>query len=375
VGGAHLTSASLIVPEYSSLPGAAAKLYLDFDGDYTPDWLDQHPGTTPAYSTDADTNNFSDEELDNIHKIWMGVAEKYSPFKINVTTVDPGNINNLETSKVVIGGNGSWAPPGSGGIGIYYSYVVPDFPNVGFVFPAHLVNGNPRYVAEAAAHEAGHSFGLNHQSLVVDGELIDEYNPGDASRAPIMGRSYFATRGTWWNGQQDDFTTQDDLAILSKTGQNSDNFGYRTDDHGSTLASADALTIAPDFSATAKGILEKTTDSDYFNFSTPGGLIHLRADVAEFAPMLDLSLRLYNSAGVEITRSATSSLGESVDFFAPAAGQYTLRVMSAGVYGDIGQYTISGSVIPEPASITGGVALLGAAVFRRGRRRRSSLAK
>src|SRR5437762_10347225 len=79
-------SASLIVPEYNSLFGAPAKLYLDFDGDVTPTWGPYSPGTTIAYDIDGDPNNFSAQELDNIHQIWSAVAEKYSPFNINVST-------------------------------------------------------------------------------------------------------------------------------------------------------------------------------------------------------------------------------------------------------------------------------------------------
>src|SRR5436309_2130951 len=79
---APVARASLIVPAYSSST-FSSKIYLDFDGDTTADWGTYHPGTTPAYSTDADTDNFSQEELDNIYKIWQGVSEKYSPFRIN----------------------------------------------------------------------------------------------------------------------------------------------------------------------------------------------------------------------------------------------------------------------------------------------------
>src|SRR3954469_21110286 len=118
VGGLSLRAgAALMVPAYNSFPSATAKIYLDFDGDNTATYGDYHPGVTPAYSIDADADNFSDAELENIHRIWMGVSEKYSPFRINVTTVDPMRESNAIT-RIVIGGSGLWAPVGSGGIGI-----------------------------------------------------------------------------------------------------------------------------------------------------------------------------------------------------------------------------------------------------------------
>src|ERR1043166_5539561 len=80
--------AALVVPAYNSST-FGAKIYLDFDGDTTATYGNYTPGTTPAYDIDGDPTSFSQQELDNIKSIWMGVSEKYSPFRINVTTVDP----------------------------------------------------------------------------------------------------------------------------------------------------------------------------------------------------------------------------------------------------------------------------------------------
>ena len=346
-------SAALIVPAYNSLPGAHAKIYLDFVGDNTPTWGTYSPGVTPAYDTDGNPTDFSAQELENIRQIWMGVVEKYSPFNINVTTVDPGNLNNLETSKIVIGGSGTWAPAGVGGIAIQGSFANAGFVNQAYVFPGHLANGTPKYVAEAAAHEAGHGFGLNHQSQYdANGNLVAEYNPGDADRAPIMGVSYYSRRGLWWKGPSINGASliQDDLKILSSSGGSlTNNFGYRPDDHGSTLATADPLSLAPDYSLSGYGIIEKNTDADYFSFTTPGGTAHLIADVAPFNPMLDLSMSLFDAGGNLVASEAKPSLGESITA-ALAPGSYTLGIFSAGGYGDLGQYWLSGSVVPEPGS-------------------------
>ncbi len=52
------------IPVLNSRPGAADKLYLDFDGDTTSTWGTYRPGTTPAYDQYGDATSFSDAELD-----------------------------------------------------------------------------------------------------------------------------------------------------------------------------------------------------------------------------------------------------------------------------------------------------------------------
>src|SRR5687767_8676867 len=94
------------IPALSSRPGAPAKLFLDFDGDVTSTWGQFAPGTTSAYDQDGLATSFSTGELASIQEIWSRVAEKYSPFNIDITTIDPGNLNNLQTAKVVFGGAG-----------------------------------------------------------------------------------------------------------------------------------------------------------------------------------------------------------------------------------------------------------------------------
>jgi hypothetical protein len=357
--------AGLMVPGYQSLPGVSHSLYLDFDGDVTPDWGIYHPGTTPAYDIDGNPDDFSPQELENIHTIWQGVAEKYSPFKLNVTTIPPTQFG---APKIVVGGDGAWAPKDSGGIAIANSSVITTFPKVGFVFPARLGNGLPKFVIEASAHEAGHGYGLVHQSLYDGGNFVKEYNPGDADRAPIMGRSYDATRGLWWHGPTPGSSTilQDDLAVLSRTGTLTPNLGYRADDHRDAPDLADPLDITADFSLSGHGIIERTSDADFFSFSTPGGTAHLVADVAPVAAMLDLSMSLYDSAGQLIRMAATASLGESMTVTLDP-GVYRIGVTSAGGYGDIGQYSISGSAVPEPASAVTLAVAFGPALLARRR--------
>lgn len=378
-GGAHLPSleplgsggellvnqppvgaASLTVPALNSRPGARAQLFLDFDGDVTSFWEIYSPGTTPAFSIDTDATTFSVTELTTINQIYKRVAEKYSPFDINVTTVDPGNRNDRETIQVIIGGTGAWfGSTPVGGLawpGSFYN----GFQNKVFVFSGNLrPDVSSRYTAEAAAHEAGHSFGLMHQSsystvpfteyslgnYVKDPTLPgvqQPYQPG--SESPIMGNSYYAERGLWWNGPTPSGSTvlQNDLAILSNS---SNGFGYRLDDHGSTAGAASDLTIQPTGQFSITGVIENTADKDFFRFTTLGGPFNITVSPYELGGMLDASIFLYDINGTLLAMAGTASLGETITG-ALNAGTYALAVGSAGNFGDIGQFSLSGSIVP-----------------------------
>ena len=82
---------------------------------------------------------------------------------------------------LVIGGSYSdWYGTAAGGVS-YVGGFAGGASNVGFVFADTLSNGNPRYVAEAASHEAGHLFGLEHQATWSGTQLVTEYNAGTAA--------------------------------------------------------------------------------------------------------------------------------------------------------------------------------------------------
>jgi hypothetical protein len=330
------------VPSLSSNPAAAVKLYLDFDGAAATTWGSYSVPATPAYDQDGDATAFSDAEQASIREIWARVAEKYSPFNLDVTTVDPGSYPLGKVLRVVVGGAGAWSGGTYGGLSYVGSFTAG--PNTSWVFPQNLGGGNAFYTAEAIAHESGHGFGLQHQSTYNSTTKTAEYNTGDSLRAPIMGSSYFAQRGLWWNGTSSvsSTTVQDDMARIAAT---SNGFGYRADDHGSSLAAADALLTSAGGSVTGSGIIERTTDADYFKFITGGGTVSLFASVVTAGATLDLKLALYSSGGALVASADTASLGESLTLDL-APGTYYLSVASEGNYGDVGQYTLSGTVPP-----------------------------
>jgi hypothetical protein len=334
------------LPQLSSRSSATAKLFLDFNGNFQASWGVWSNVTTPVFDQDGDATTFSAGELTTIQQIWARVSEDYAPFNIDVTTIDPGSQADRVVAHIAIGGNYTdWYGSSAGGVayvGGFYNFSS----NVGYVFEAALGNGNAKYVAEAASHEAGHLFGLSHQSLYSGTTLVQTYNPGGSGWAPIMGNGYNQVRTTWHNGTTSSSTTfQDDLTILS--GANNA-FGYVADDYGNTTGTAAALPISGT-SVSLSGLIGRSDDLDVFSFTTVGGSIDFTLAVDSLGPNLDSVLELWNSAGSVLTTVAPgASLGASLSQVV-GAGTYYLVARGMGDYGDMGRYTISGTV-PAAAS-------------------------
>lgn len=347
LAGSGATYPLSAVPVLHSDPGAPAEVYLDFTGAPAQTWGSYQVPATPAYDVDGDPSTFSDAELARIHEIWARVAEKFSPFNLDITTQDPGLYAPGHALRVVIGGDGAWDIANSGGVSYVGGFA--QGPATVWVFSKNLTDGDAHYTAEAIAHESGHAFGLQHQSVWGPSGLLNVYNPGDAATAPIMGRSYSAARGLWWRGPDPNSPTetQDDLAIIASPGNG---FGYRPQDHGQTLATADAVTVTGNtFNET--GVIETTSDTDFFTFTTGAGNVALEADVAPLGPTLDLKVLLFDAKGTLVAAADTQSLGERLSENLPA-GTYYVCIASHGGYGDVGQYALSGQIVPPmPAPV------------------------
>src|SRR5262245_23003516 len=340
-----LLAASLSVPQYSSRPQSNATLYLDFNGHVESEWGNHHNVVTPAYDTDGSPASYSAAELAAIREIWARVAEDYAPFNINVTTVAPAVIGNRVAARIAIGGSYSdWYGMAAGGVSYVGGFAGPSS-NVGYVFSSTLAGGTPQFVAEAASHEAGHLFGLEHQATWSGSRLVAEYSSGSSTLAPIMGVGYYADRTTWISGTTADGPTdrQDDMSVLASS---INGFGYAADDHGSTLATASPFTVSGT-SVTQAGLIGASGDRDVFKFKTGGGNLNFTVDVATYGPNLDAIIELQNSAGQLVTYANPSTeFGASLTATV-AAGTYYLVVRSSGGYGNLGRYSVHGTV-PTP---------------------------
>jgi hypothetical protein len=327
------------LPQLSSSPGSTAKLYLDFNGDFQATWGAWNNVTTPVYDRDGDPTSFSATELAHIQEIWARVSEDFAPWNIDVTTIAPGSLANQVVAHIAIGGNGSWYSSGVGGVA-YIGGFYNSAPNVGYVFSNNL--SSARSVAECASHEAGHLFGLYHQSVWSGTTLVQEYNPGNSAWSPIMGNSYSGARSTWHNGvtNQSSTTTQDQIVVLANS---SNNFGLRTDDFGNTIGTASTLPIT-NGTVNFAGLINRHDDVDVWQFTTTGGALSFTLTVSQYGPNLDgiLELRDANNT-LLVLADPTGSFNASISTTV-VAGTYYLVARSDGTYGNMGRYTISGSV-------------------------------
>ena len=350
----------IIPPALNSKPGAPVTLYLDLDGHFQPQWDSFTNATTPVFDQDNLPNLFTTTELASITELWARVAEDYAPFNVNVTTIEPGDFSDGVGLRVAIGGSSAdWFEPQGGGPAggvAYLDSFTNTLPNVVYVFAEKLAN-TTKYIAEATSHELGHAFGLRHQSLYDgNGTRLEEYHPGDANWAPIMGVSYSAGRSTWHNGPNSISASslQDDLAIISSA---TNGFGYLQDDHGDSTGAATPLNVLG-AQKVAVGTIGKMADSDFFSFTTAGGEISFSVEGAPEGPNLDSVLELHAANGDLLASAAPSQSLDASLSTTVAAGDYFLAVRNAGQYGDLGSYTLSGTVpafltlVVEPASIT-----------------------
>lgn len=341
------------VPQLESLPGAAKTLYLDFNGQSLPDrWTtltngnELYPGTTPAYDTNGNAASFSDQELAEIRRMWAFVAERFSPFNVNVSTKPAPHYLNLQNGKdfvVVVGGTGHWynsKKDGGPALGVamkgsfYNNYF-----NVGFVFSKNsgFDSTDQLEMAHAIAHEAGHGYGLEHQADWSGNTLVNEYGQGNASASPIMGNNTQPGRVTWWNGPTDDGPSdlQNDAQFLGSM------LGYRADDFGNTTGSASSLLSVGQGLLSRRGVIERRTDQDAFKF-TSGNATRFSVRVTRPAEKGMLDADLLVSRGGSLVGSAVSSAADEILVLnnQPRFSSFGVIVKSHGGHGDLGQYQV-----------------------------------
>ena len=340
-----------------SKTGSTKVIFLDFDGHTLSgnQWTASYNGGSNivALPWDIDGNPavFGDSERIAIQQIWLRVAEDYAPYDVDVTTEFPGEaaMTRANNSDQVYGTRALISPIGSyfgNPGGIAYLGV---FDNTGnnnkpaLIFPENLANFE-KYIAEAISHEVGHNLGLSHDGVTGG----DPYYTGQGNWAPIMGVGYYKPISHWSRGEYANANNlENDLVVMTQNG-----LSYRTDDFGSTIATAKAIT---GLSIATNGIIGRTNDVDFFSVQSGAGTAQITVTPWELGANLHLSVSLYDSAGVIITNrevSDNSSSGvQSVTFsatVAAGANYFSIDGTGAGVpnttgysdYGSQGNYKL-----------------------------------
>ena len=219
-----------------SNPDATKVIYLDFDGHMIM-WLGQEFYYDPWNLEGSDTT-FSDTERTIIQLTWQSIAEDYLPFELDVTTEDPG----VEALRNTGGDDEEW------GIRAVinhstdaYSWAYQNSFNdsedtemYAWTGPDSSIDETWVWTADSVSHEAGHALGLSHDGTTTGSEYYQGHGSGDNAWSPIMGWTNYGL-SQWDQGEYTDANNQeDDLSIITTR----NGFGYRSDDHVSTTATA-----------------------------------------------------------------------------------------------------------------------------------------
>lgn len=183
-------------------------LYLEFYGTTVSgtNWNVYSPSMTMAHSGLTD---------DEVAIVLAKVQDHFSQFNIIVT--NDINLYNAtaynKKQKVIFTESYEWFGSTAGGVATLNSFGLTD---PAFVFTS-LLGYNVHNIAEAGAHESGHTMGCRHQVTCDNGVITSQYNWGDGVTAPIMGASYNVTSGDWWIGPNSlgCAVIQDDISIIT----------------------------------------------------------------------------------------------------------------------------------------------------------------
>ena len=338
------------IARFNSNSSAPATIYLDFDGQTVKGTGWNWDGPILAKASGLTSRM--------ITEIFNRTAEDFRIFNLNITT-DSSVFKKAPTNKrmrVIITPTSKWYDDKAAGVSFVNSFTWGD-DTPAWVF-TDLLQNNPKYIAEAASHEIGHTLGLQHQSKYSkDCELVDEYaegkGTGEIGWAPIMGVGYYKNLTLWTVGTSIEGCSviQNDINIISK-GFNE--IGLRSDEHGNSKEKSTDL-ILTDNNFLANGIINSSEDRDFFKIVLPRRMqlsVKLTPNnVAEnnSGANVDLYLTLIQSNGDTIGRYNPKLLLNAFTDTILAAGIYYFGIDGSGNqnvsdYGSVGWYALSGSL-------------------------------
>ena len=327
-------------------------IFLDFDG---------HVAVGTLWNS-GNAVNALPSTVSNANKIliWKRICEDYRPFDVNVTT-DSSRFNNAPANqriRIVFTPTSAWFGS-AGGVAYLGSFNWGGNPGTPCWVFENQLGYNSKSMAEAASHEAGHTFTLRHQStynnLCVK---TAEYNPGIGSGitgwAPIMGVGYSKNITVWTTGKSSVSCTtiQYDHGGISPGITSPGYLNYLTDDVGGVSATAKILNLNTT-TLLDSGIITTPTDVDAFKFTICGNR-YVSFNVKPWAldtvnydgANLDIRFSLYNSSNVLLaTDTSLTRLRTLVGYnFTPGTYYFTIdggRSSNYTDYGSLGKYFIS----------------------------------
>ena len=338
---------SATVPVFDSRSGAADTLYLDFDGhSATDDWNNQQPYVINPFDISGSGTEFTPAEKLLMKNVWRIIGEDFSPFNINISTLNPGSFNDAEAFRQVIGNsNGSEVgePTSTLGVAFLDSYAGSAV-NTAFTFASNFssfgggVSGQLMAMAlemgNTSSHEFGHALGLGHYTTS---------NSGAASSVGIMFTPDSGlNRELWYRAKNENDVIQDDRNIISNT---TNSFGYAPDDYGIFQPTHNQGFYKEN------GIIAAQLFGDGDNFRFVGsGPTTVTVDVDEYTSNLDAYLEIQDVDGNTIASSASDTDGYDVSitlnltqgiYFAVVGGTEIYPRYSAG------QYTLTITTTPN----------------------------